>query len=527
MKKLFSFIFAFIFTISFSACNSNSENEIIIPENIYDDILTDFGAEKIDENRFRTLKSGGFLYDIQFEDASVLDIKYYFAWATKKFSEEYGNLSTRFKSPHGDNLGYSFPAEEFETIICKYFGTSRDYLRSDNLFYCSEHNAYCSTGGVTVGESREFTVISAELNNKIAVIKISFESKNMVLTASVSENGEFGYLSYLPENPDTSNAKSLFFGLGENSEPRELSLGDHLGQWTVSKLNAPSDLHRISVKFSGDVIFMGHISPNGLSENEYDFIPTEFDSEKIPCIYSTDFKKYSGVFSLNLSDEYKTVLSKKLDENGEIYCRITVSGYELNRGYTMTTDIFDVTAIDFVTSIELSPEYEEMILNFGALKLEENVFHADKAVSLYYLQQGFEDGKNLSDITYFSWALFYLNKNYDYETLKSLFTHPDGLDGWAYPASYYEPAIYKFFGTSPDVLRESELYDSENEIYYLGAGGGIGDTPYIVVSSIDETESSVVFHITLNYFADINADMALTVKLLPNGDYNYLSYLPE
>lgn len=535
MKKIFSLLLVLAMLLSFSACNSISENESSdissdiseIKQPFYDDILLSFGAEKTDKNRFRTLKSSGFLYDIQFEDASTLDIKYYFAWANKKFSEKYSDWNTRFKSLHGDNLGYSFPAEEFETIVCKYFGTSTDYLRSDTSFYCSEHNAYCSPGSATVGESKEFTVISTEQNNEIVTIKISFQNRNMALTTAVSDDGNFKYLSYLPENCDSENATSLFLGLGENIEPSELSLGERLGQWTVSKIDTPSDLHRISVKFSGDVMLVGHISANGLLENTYDFIPLDTEESNLPCIFNTDFKKYSGVFTLNISDEYRDILAKKLSENEDIYCRITATGLELNRGYTMTTDTLDVTTIFIMTGIKLSPEYEDMILNFGALKVDEGTLHANKGVSLYYMEDGFEDGKNLSDLSYFSWALFYLNKSYDYETMKSLFIHPDGLEGWAYPADYYEPVIYKFFGVSPDVLRNSELYDSENKIYYLGAGFGIGDTPYIVVNSVEENSDTVVFHLTLNYLLNDNPDMALTVKLLPNGEYNYISYLPE
>ncbi len=506
-------------------------NEPVIEDNlptedqIIDCILTDFGAEKLDENSFRTLKSGGFLYDIEFDDAAMLDVKYYFSWASRMFFEKYSDYENRFKSPH--DIGYSFPAEEFEELISKYFGAKNENLRLDKSYYCAEHNSYCAPGAANVGESIDFEVISTETENGFLKINILIQNRNMILTAEIFDDGTYRFISYLPENYDSKNATSLFLGLGNESEPAELSVGERIGQWTISEIDAPADLHRICVKFSGDVMLVGHVSPNGLLENTYDFIPLDTEESNIPCIYNTDFEKYSGVFTLNLSDENSELLAAKLSKNSDIYCRITVSSYELNRGYTMTADVLDVTTMFLLTGIKLSPEYEEMILNFGALKIDEGALHANKGVSLYYMEDGFEDGKNLSDMSYFGWVIFYTNKTYDYETRNSLFIHPDGLEGWAYPADYYESLVYKFFGASPDVLRESELYDSENEIYYLGAGMGIGDTPYIVVNSVDENGDTVVFHLTLNYLLNDNPDMALTVKLLPDNGYQYVSYLRE
>ncbi|MBR2639523.1 MAG: hypothetical protein IKD39_03030, partial [Oscillospiraceae bacterium] len=83
------------------------------------------------------------------------------------------------------------------------------------------------------------------------------------------------------------------------------------------------------------------------------------------------------------------------------------------------------------------------------------------------------------------------------------------------------------FGVSADVLRSGELYIAEKDYYWIGGGGGIGDTPNIIVNSIEKNEDIIVFHITLDYNIEADCDMALTVKLLPDGGYNYISYLPE
>ena len=100
--------------------------------------------------------------------------------------------------------------------------------------------------------------------------------------------------------------------------------------------------------------------------------------------------------------------------------------------------------------------------------------------------------------------------------------------GLVYPSEYYEPLIFEYFGVPAEILRKGELYNAEKDYYSEVFGGGIGDTPYVLVNSIDETEENVVFHISLkHYFPGNDFDMVLTVKLLPEGGYNYISYLPE
>ena len=42
-----------------------------------------------------------------------------------------------------------------------------------------------------------------------------------------------------------------------------------------------------------------------------------------------------------------------------------------------------------------------------------------------------------------------------------------------------------------------KFYNAEKDYYSEVFGGGIGDTPYVLVNSIDETEENVVFHISL------------------------------
>lgn len=173
--------------------------------------------------------------------------------------------------------------------------------------------------------------------------------------------------------------------------------------------------------------------------------------------------------------------------------------------------------------------YEEMILNFGAKKEEDGKIRINKTVSLYNMTDGFEDGTQLNENSYFGWAMFHFNSEYSYEERMELFTGAGEDMGWAYPSEYYEPAVFKFFGVPAETLRRGELYNAEKDYYHMGGGGGVGISPVIIINDIEESEDRVVFHITLDAEMEgfENYDMVLTVKILPEGGYNYQSYLPE
>ena len=99
---------------------------------------------------------------------------------------------------------------------------------------------------------------------------------------------------------------------------------------------------------------------------------------------------------------------------------------------------------------------------------------------------------------------------------------------YALDAKYFEAEVYKYFGVSSERLRRSEIYYPEQKCYFLDYGGGIGETPGLIINSIEERNDYVVFSLTIDYdFADWDYNMVLAVKLLPDGRYNYSYYLPE
>ena len=115
MKKLFALVM--IFALLLSACEKTEEPVVVEPneepseienskteeisEDFVEEIILNFGAEKLENGTFRTSKTGGFFFNMEFEDGSKLETKYYFYWATGKFVEKYSDYSTRFASPHG------------------------------------------------------------------------------------------------------------------------------------------------------------------------------------------------------------------------------------------------------------------------------------------------------------------------------------------------------------------------------------------------------------------------------------------
>ncbi len=549
MKKLFAFVL--IFALLLSACGktpeisepidqtSELENEKEpeeISEEFIEKILLDFGAEKLDDGTFRTLKTGGFLYHMEFADASVLENKYYFNWAGKKFRERYDDWSTRFESPHGENMGFSYPAEEFEEIIGIYFGAAPEHLRSENIFYCEAHSAYCCPGGrAGFGDQSDFKIESYTKSGDLLLIKIDIADFKKTLSVRLSENGGYRFLSYLSENADVTPEKveSLCFSFG--GDPKEMKIGDSYANWTFENsealYNSDGSIKYLTAEFSADfnMTLVGYIERNplfDLSENVFDFTPWAGDEGKIPGICNTPFTEKSGHFMLETGGE--TEIFPALDYNERFPCKVTVNSYTLNRGYTMTSDGANLVSFEpLLGEAELTELQEEMILNFGAVKTDFGAIQAEKTGSLYFNTKGYEDLSKLGETNYFVWAMFHFGNEYDYKTRKELFGGAGEGNGWAFPSEYYEPAIFKYFGVPAEVLRKGEGYNAEKDYYNILFGGGIGDTPFIVVNSVEETKETVVFHITLRPIHDYDTNMVLTVKLLPDGGYNYISYLPE
>lgn len=171
----------------------------------------------------------------------------------------------------------------------------------------------------------------------------------------------------------------------------------------------------------------------------------------------------------------------------------------------------------------LSELYMDMLINFGAKVNESGELVVKKGVNFYYDVVGVSDYLLEDSIRFHSWAMSRSDIITKIEV--SLPGFSDKV--YAYPAEIFESEVFKYFGRTAESLRVPGFYYEEQNCYFLDGHGGIGETPFIVVNSIEENDNMVTFHITLDYEFDNDRDMALTVKLLPDGGYNYVSYLRE
>ena len=552
MKKILVIILAL--AICFSGCGWNVEivdprEETVslekepeaeeISEDFIEKIILDFGAVKKEDGTFESENIGGFLYDMYFEKAYSLETKYYFYWATGKFVEKYSDYSTRFASPHG--IGYSFPAEEFEELIESYFGVNPERLREDTSFYDGTHNAYCSPGGSIggFGSQYEIKILSHTKIEDELVIYLSVGGAPCYLNVLLTENGGYRFLSYLPEKieepefPVSPEGETLSFRLGYYSnEILKLAVGDSIGDWVLEELDVSytsdgirKNYDSISATFSGTVTLEGLISLHPYSGAGYYFsIRNSEGLDKIPKIAEENIETFIETFRIGLPEVENL---PELKENESFPCYITIDSYTANYAATEAMHSANVVKIEpIVKNTGLSEFHEEIIVNFGG---EINIYKelvADKGSSFFY-HDGFSDGTKLSETNYFIWMIHYSNSKYDYETRMELFNGAGEGNGWAYPSEYYESTLYEYFGVSAEVLRSGELYIAEKDYYWIGGGGGIGDTPALIVNSIEESEDIIAFHLTLDYSYEDDRNMVLTVKLLPEGGYNYISYLPE
>lgn len=549
MKKILVIILAL--TICFSGCGWNVEivdprEETVslekepeaeeISEDLIEKIILDFGAVKKEDGTFEREKIGGFLYDMYFEKAYSLETKYYFYWATGKFVEKYSDYSTRFASPHG--IGYSFPAEEFEELIEGYFGVNPERLREDTSFYDGTHNAYCSPGGSIggFGSQYEIKILSHTKIEDELVIYLSVGGAPCYLNVLLTENGGYRFLSYLPEKieepkfPVSAEGETLSFRLGYNStEILKLAVGDSIGDWVLDELEVTSHgegiektYDSVSATFSGTVTLEGLISLHPYSGAGYSFsIRNSEGLDKIPGI--------AEEFLFDLKDDFAIGTPEvenlpELEKNQSFPCYVTIDSYTINYGATEAMNKANVIKIEpIVKNTGLSEFHEEIIVNFGGEISPYYELGVNKGVSLYYIDEGVEDFSKESATIFYSWLM---SKTYVEDRIEvSLPGFREKV--YAYSGEFFESEVMKYFDVSEEQLRDPYIYYKEQNCYFLDGHAGIGETPALVINSIDETEDKIVFHLTLDYSYEDDRNMVLTVKLLPEGGYNYISYLPE
>lgn len=324
-------------------------------------------------------------------------------------------------------------------------------------------------------------------------------------------------------------AEKVAFQIGRDGEEKALSVGDTIGIWTLENLQAHKDEEKgdgfytsVNATFSGEVRLKGNIGLNPYNGAGYQFFINDYDDvNKMPWLVSNNLGNVEQTFLIG----YPEVENMPNLKEGEYFpCYLTIKNYTINRGYTEVFDSAEVIKIEIPEKDTGLPKlYEDIIVNFGAKVNDFGELYVKTGISLYYDREGCIFGKESADVFY-SWIMARTPVE---DRIKVLF--PGYIEEmYALDAEYYEAEVYKYFGVSSERLRRSEIYYPEQKCYFLDYGGGIGETPGLIINSIEERNDYVVFSLTIDYdFADWDYNMVLAVKLLPDGRYNYSYYLPE
>ncbi len=174
---------------------------------------------------------------------------------------------------------------------------------------------------------------------------------------------------------------------------------------------------------------------------------------------------------------------------------------------------------------EISREelYEEIVLNFGARKEDDGTYRADGDFSFYRSKQHYE---NFHDFGMDDDVLYGIGSMLGDEKREEVIVGEYPYN--AFPGDVFESFAYKYFGIEAAPLRETVHYlEHEGKGWYWPFGPVyITEDPIVRVDYIEENGDIVIFEITVDYEEEKDLFRTLTVKLLPDGGYNYISYLP-
>lgn len=176
--------------------------------------------------------------------------------------------------------------------------------------------------------------------------------------------------------------------------------------------------------------------------------------------------------------------------------------------------------------------YEHILLTYGGVMQmdeEKEPYLSSTKMGLYFAPD-WQNPQELSPGAYFTWYLTMIWKeNLPLEELQEKYKSPFGPEtGWFLPQDLYEPLIQKYFDVSTEYLRsDASIYDAEHQGYYIGAGGGFGEIPAIVLQEIESDGDLRRLHILLDYgdkeWAP-NENKILTVRLMGQGGFRFESY---
>jgi hypothetical protein len=166
--------------------------------------------------------------------------------------------------------------------------------------------------------------------------------------------------------------------------------------------------------------------------------------------------------------------------------------------------------------------YEEMLVNFGATRKFDGTIVVSRKGSFYDFAEGIEDCSAMEPNSFYTWIV---SRTENSDKVKVV---PAGFESevYAYSADFFEGEVTEFFGVTAEYLQGSEYYYSEPGCYYSDAVSSSEEYTYVEYVSAEKSDDSVTIHFNLTNTAGSTA-YALTVNLLPEGGYNYVSYIAE
>ncbi|MBQ6877159.1 MAG: hypothetical protein IJO22_02015 [Oscillospiraceae bacterium] len=166
--------------------------------------------------------------------------------------------------------------------------------------------------------------------------------------------------------------------------------------------------------------------------------------------------------------------------------------------------------------------YEEMLVNFGGTRKFDGSIVVSRKGSFYDFSEGIEDCSAMEPNSYYTWVA---SRTENSDKVK---VTPAGFESevYAYSADFFEGEVSAYFGVSAEYLHGSEYYCSEPGCYYSDGVSSSEEYTYVEYVSAEKSDDLVTIHLTLTN-TNGTTNHSLTVKLLPEGGYNYVSYLPE
>ncbi len=167
--------------------------------------------------------------------------------------------------------------------------------------------------------------------------------------------------------------------------------------------------------------------------------------------------------------------------------------------------------------------YEDILVNFGGIRRHDGSIVVSRKGSLYDFREGIEDCSAMAPEAYYTWIVS------GTENSDKIKVMPAGFEAevYAYSADFFEGEAAKYFGVSAETLQSSEYYYSEPGCYYYEGTSAAAEYTQIDFVSAEENGENLTIHFTLSDSTNGTANYALTVKLLTDGGYNYVSYIAE